>query len=394
MTIAPHRLEPVLAGLIADIDRELRRVLDDATRRAPDRDHALIARVYRSLYAYLDNGGRRLHGASQLLAWRAVGGATTETILPVVAGFQLYHHHTLVHDDIYDDDARRRGSPTIVRAFADWFAAGGEPAGASPGTDEAVFRSDAARRGAVAGFAQGKIVHAIAFDAILGAPLDPAELLAAARALNWHDLHDSAAQMIDVYHEGSRIPRIDGCVEIARKKTGRLFGVGAEVIARLGKASPGQRAALVEWATALGVAYQLQDDLEDLEHDSEKGTGRGVGTDLRTAKPTLVMALALDRASPRDRQRLEDWLTRPDLRAAEHIDEIAGIVHATGAPAACRAHIEALVATGARALEAADPALDPAVVPDLIALADYGISPAYWRRALPPPRHPFDEPAR
>jgi geranylgeranyl pyrophosphate synthase len=392
MTSPHHRLEPALSAMIADINGELRRVLDQATRRAPDGDHALIARVYRSLHAYLDNGGRRLHGASQLLAWRSVGGAPADAILPVVAGFQLYHHHTLVHDDIYDDDARRRGSPTIVRAFADWFAAAGESA--TGAGDVGLFRGDSERRGAVAGFAQGKIVHAIAFDAILGAAFAPAELLAAVRALNWHDLHDSAAQMLDVYHEGPRIPRIEGCVEIARKKTGRLFGVGAEVAAQLGKASPGQRAALVEWATALGVAYQLQDDLEDLEHDSEKGMGRGVGTDLRTAKPTLVMALALDRATPCDRRRLEDWLTRPGLRAAEHIDEIADIVRSTGAPAACRAHIEAVVAGGAHALATADPALDPAVVPELIALADYGISPAYWRRALPQPRHPFEASAR
>jgi len=378
--------EQRLGRLVDQLNATLRTLLDAQLARAPETEHPIMQRIYRSVYAYLENGGKRMHGISQVLAYRAVGGQPPDSIFPIAAAFQLYHHHTLVHDDIYDDDAERRGSPTIAHAFSDWFKKI-EPS-SNVKSHRSLFQGESERRGAVAGFVQGKIVHAIAFEAVCKSAFPASDIVNVVQALNWHDLHDNAGQMKDVYHEGSRIPSPEACLEIARLKTGRLFAISVEAAARLGGASPPQVEALVQWILAAAVAYQLQDDLEDLEKESEKGLGRGVGTDLLTAKPTLILSLALESAGHAERHFLEDWLRFPEIRSKQ-LETMIEVLRATNALALCRARVSALIQESERALARATPALDLAIAEEMVQFAHYFVSPNYWHRALPPSRHPF-----
>jgi geranylgeranyl diphosphate synthase type I len=191
-----------LQSWIDSINAEIKKSLDDILPHAPGREHPFIGRVYDHIYEYLENGGKRMHGISILLSYRVAGGNNLDMILPVAAAFQLYHHHTLIHDDIYDEDMKRRGFATAHHAFSNYFlrkhgTANGDAA-------SAVFNSPSRRKGVIAGFALGKIVHAIAFELIAKAGI-PAEALHILRKINLHDLADNAAQLKDVYHEGSSI---------------------------------------------------------------------------------------------------------------------------------------------------------------------------------------------
>lgn len=387
----PRVFEQYLEGLIAEINAAMREALAAAIATAPDADHPLVGRIYRTVPAYLEGGGKRMHGSAVVLAFGAVGGAPRRAILPVAAGFQLYHHHTLVHDDIYDEDGERRGAPTIHRAFTDWFAArapAAAPAARAPAAGR-VFLGASERQGAIAGWAQGKVVHALAFEAICGAAFPPDRLLAAARALNWHDVHDNAGQAKDVFHEGAEIPEPEACVEISRLKTGRLFAVAAEAGAHLGGGTPSQARAVVGWVVPSAIAYQLQDDLEDLEKDSEKGRGRGIGSDLRTCKPTLILSLALRQASPAGKRLLEDWIRQPPPRTGD-VQPIVEVIRDSGAVDACRARVQALVDESIRALQTAEPALEPAHVERMAGFTRYFVSREYWKRPLAPGRHPLE----
>jgi geranylgeranyl diphosphate synthase type I len=381
-------VEDRIEELAGRVDAAIRAILDRSLESAPGREHPVVRLIHGSIYDYLENGGKRMHGTSVLLAFAAAGGSPIDAILPVAAGFQLYHHHTLVHDDIYDQDSRRRGSPTIHRAFADWFerANGGPRGHAPPGIG--IFTSCSGRLGTVAGFIQGKIVHALAFESIAQAPFPASERLAALRALNSHDLGDNASEVIDVVDEGSQVPEPDACLEIARLKTGRLFRVGAETAGRLAGASPGQMSALSDWAGAVSTAYQLQDDLEDLETDSEKGAGRGIGTDLRTCKPTYLLSIALERANAADHRTLCDWIASPTDRA-DDLERIIAAVRATGAVDACREKVAALVAEGRSVLYSTEPPLDPEALALMARFGEYFVSKRYWKRSLPLPRDPL-----
>ncbi|UUZ48665.1 polyprenyl synthetase family protein [Massilia sp. B-10] len=149
----PDRLDQVRVA----IDQELARIIDHLAGRGPEHGHPLIGRVYRWMRHYLANDGKRMHGIAVVLAHRACGGKLDQAILPVAAAMQLYHHHTLVHDDIYDEDHTRRGWPTAHAAFI--AGSRSRPGRTDPST---VFAGKGMRRGVITAFAYGKICRAVA----------------------------------------------------------------------------------------------------------------------------------------------------------------------------------------------------------------------------------------
>lgn len=365
-----------LAGLV---NGEMRRQLDRTFQQAIWPRNPDVRQVFESVYAYLDNGGKRMHGISVLLAYGAVSGKPLEPMLPVAAGFQLYHHHTLVHDDIYDQDDLRRGLPTLHRAFSQQYGPSLQPT--SLKKTNPVFASAAERVGAVTAWAQGKIVHALSLESIFSAPFAPNVLCEVAQRLNRHDFADNAGQIMDVLNEDQAIADPDACLEIARVKTGRLFATGVECAVTLAGGSESQMEALGTWIERVATAYQLQDDLNDLEGDSEKGKGRGVGRDLLSNKPTYLFALAKQRAAGRAKEVLQRWQGTVDANAAS-IDEVIAAIQNTGAITACHAKAQELVDAGEACLVHAIPRLPSAEIEFMRQFGAYFTSTSYWKRDL------------
>lgn len=366
----PVQLEQIRSA----IDMELSVTIGDLELNGPEHAHPLIGRVYRWMRHYLASDGKRMHGIAVVLAHRACGGSDA-AILPVAAALQLYHHHTLVHDDIYDEDSARRGWPTAHVAFAGLLAKD------APGPRDkggVLFADEAVRRGAITAFAYGKICRAAAGRGISASAFPAEARLAVSTMLEGHDLYDNAAQLKDVFHEGDAMPDPQSCLYNAWLKTGRLFEVCAYAGARLAGASTAQIAALQTWAGQSALAYQLQDDLEDLAIDSEKGQGRGVGTDLLLCKPTYLYALARTLATGADLDVLLRWQTG----AKQGLDTAAIIAILTrcGALAACREQVARCLEVAGRAL--AQAAFDPAAQAQMQTFSRYFVSDAYWRRRI------------
>ncbi|AXE30525.1 hypothetical protein DK842_11815 [Chromobacterium phragmitis] len=370
-----RRMPPGLDRLRGRIDAVMAEAIEALRTQGPEHEHPLIGRVYGWLRHYLDCDGKRMHGIAVALSHLACGG-DEDAILPVAAAMQLYHHHTLVHDDIYDEDAARRGWPTTHQAFAGWFAdRGGRQEG-----DGRVFFGGAMRRGAIAAFAYGKICRALAGRLLLESGFEPAAALDVARALERHEFFDNAAQLKDVFHEGDEMPSPQACLDNAWLKTGRLFELCAYAGARLAGADRRGTEALERWAGQSALAYQLQDDLEDLNAASEKGQGRGVATDLLHCKPTYLYARAKALAEGRDRESLLAW--QAGRTSGLDRGDIIAILARSGALDDCRSEVGRCVERAGAALDEAGPSLRPDWLPPLRDFSDYFVSPAYWHRPL------------
>ena len=369
----PEELDALRARIDLEIERQVAALLVEA----PERDHPLVGRVYRWLRHYLDASGKRMHGLAAILAFRACAPGPHESIVPVAAALQLYHHHTLVHDDIYDEDDSRRGWPTSQRAFASLFE---ERARAAHGGRGSLFVEPSLRYGTISAFAYGKICRALTGHRILAAGFPPEARLDVAAALEWHDLHDNAAQLKDVYHEGCEMPSSQQCLDNAWLKTGRLFEVCAFAGARFANASEARMRALEAWAGKSALAYQMQDDLEDLEIDSEKGQGRGVGTDLLSCKPTYLYASAKELANATDRAVLTRWQSGDAGDLGMH--DLVDILHRSGAVERCREQVRRCVELAGTALELPAAAFAPQDRELMTCFTSYFVSPAYWRRAI------------
>jgi octaprenyl-diphosphate synthase len=298
MTLAEIRA--LVAEDFAAVDRTIQAELDS--------DVALI----RQMGAYIvGGGGKRLRPLLVLLAGRAVG-YRGEHLVRLAAVIEFIHTATLLHDDVVDASARRRGRDTANTLW-------GNPA--------AVLTGD--------------FLYSRAFQMMVGAgSMRVMEIMADAtntiaegevlQLLNCHDATVDEARYL----------------EVVRRKTATLFEAGAHLGAVLGAAPAPVERALAAYGAALGTAFQLVDDLLDYESDPEE-TGKDLGDDLAEGKPTLPLIRAMAVGAPADAERIRQAIAegrREDLAA------VLAAVRATDALAYTRAAAERHVEVARTAL--------------------------------------------
>ena len=218
----------------ADLDRLL--PLLDASLTVPFRRGDAV-RLGEAVRYSLEAGGKRVRPVLCILACEAVGGTTIEA-LPGALALEYIHTYSLIHDDLpaMDDDDLRRGRPTNHKVF---------------GEGHAILAGDA--------------LLTEAFGVLASADLDPvkrAEALALlAEGAGWRGM--AGGQALDL--EGETLAAYDlGHLRlIHRLKTGALLRASVEIGAVLGGAAPGERSALRAYGEAIGLAFQIQDDILD-----------------------------------------------------------------------------------------------------------------------------------
>jgi farnesyl diphosphate synthase len=273
-----------LASVAAEIEVLLKQLLDDTALEGEIfRPTRLVAAMR---HAALD-GGKRLR-PFLLVETACVFGASRAGALMAGAALELVHCYSLVHDDLpaMDDDDLRRGRPTVHKAF-----------------DEATA------------ILVGDALLTLAFDAMARPQVhsDPAVrvalVLGLARASGLGGM--AGGQMLDLAAEGRFEPkRTFAAKEIATlqaMKTGALIRFACQAGAILGQADAAARAGTDRYGIAIGQAFQIADDLLDVEGDT-KTLGKAAGKDAAAGKATLVAALGLDGA----RARLRELVTEAD----------------------------------------------------------------------------------
>ncbi len=219
-------------------------------------------------YAVLD-GGKRLRPLLVLAAAEAVQGHAGAA-LRAAAAVELIHAYSLVHDDMpcMDDDALRRGKPTVHVRY---------------GEAQAMLAGDA--------------MQALAFEVLTPDEGVEPELQARlvsllARASGCAGM--AGGQAIDLASVGKPLDEAT-LRDMHRRKTGALLQASVLMGAACGRTDAAARAALSEYGDAIGLAFQVVDDILDVTQDSEV-LGKTAGKDLDHNKPTYVSVLGLDAA--------------------------------------------------------------------------------------------------
>ena len=228
---------------------------------------------------YALGGGKRLR-AFLVMESAALHGIDAARSVWPAAAIEAMHAYSLVHDDLpcMDDDDLRRGQPTVHRKWDE-------------GT--AVLVGDA--------------LQTLAFELLTREEMGVSsgirvELLAGlAKAAGARGMVLGQAQ--DIAAETAETPlTLAEITELQRNKTGALIEWSATAGAVMAGADP---APLARYAAALGLAFQIQDDILDVEGDAEK-TGKAVGKDADKGKATFVSLLGLDGAKARARSLVDD----------------------------------------------------------------------------------------
>jgi farnesyl diphosphate synthase len=218
-------------------------------------------------YAVLD-GGKRLRPLLVLAACESVGG-NEEAALRAACAVELIHAYSLVHDDMpcMDDDVLRRGKPTVHVKY---------------GEAQALLAGDA--------------LQALAFELLApdGQGVPPAVQAALCRLLARSAGHAGMAggQAIDLASVGRALtePQLR---EMHRRKTGALLQASVMMGAACGVPDATAQTALAGYGAAMGLAFQVVDDMLDVTADSVT-LGKTAGKDAAHAKPTYVSLLGLE----------------------------------------------------------------------------------------------------
>ncbi|MBD0742582.1 polyprenyl synthetase family protein [Streptomyces sp. CBMA152] len=280
-------------------------LVEPTLRAAVDRLHPSVATVCRYHLGWdtgdspapVSRAGKRVRAALALLSVRSVGAPER---FAAVAGtaVELVHQLSLLHDDVMDGDAERRGKTAAWARF---------------GTGAAVLAGDALIVQAVATVVRAQVP---------GAHAATEELAVAAEQMVYGQAEDLALE-----HRPPRETSQSQYVRMARGKTGALFGCAAALGAVLADAPPHMVRALRAAGSDLGVAFQIFDDVLGLWGDSSL-TGKPVGADLLRGKKTLPLVLAAGSGTA-DGLRVADLLDSAPLSPAQ-IPEVMRLLEATG----------------------------------------------------------------
>lgn len=248
---------------------------------------------------HFGTGGKRLRALLPLAVADALG-IEPAPLVPFAAACEMLHNATLVHDDLQDGDRVRRGRATVWAHY---------------GAAQAVNLGDA------------MFYYALLCLQRLGGPAERRE--AATRRLVAQTLLVIAGQQQELELNAAATPTLADYVAMVRGKTSGLFALPMAGAAELCGCASALVAGLAEASAELGVLFQMQDDLLDLYGDK----GRGLrGSDLREGKRSVLVVLALERASAGDRDELRAILDRGRERTTdEDVERALSILARTGA---------------------------------------------------------------
>ena len=237
-------------------------------------------------------GGKRLRPTLLLLCCGALGyqGEQRYNLAAVV---EFIHTATLLHDDVVDDSALRRGHATANAKF-------GNPA--------SVLVGDFLYSRAFQMMVEAQSMR------IMQVLADATNVIAEGEVLQLMNMHNAALDEA-------------GYLQVIRSKTAKLFEASARVGAILSGASEAQEEACAEFGQALGTAFQVIDDVLDYTGDAAV-MGKNLGDDLREGKTTLPLIAAMQRGTAAERLIIQTAIETGELSM---LDQVIAIVKKTGA---------------------------------------------------------------
>lgn len=293
--------------------------------------------------ANLVTGGKRLRALMCYWGWRGAGGnASASEVVTAGSALELFQAAALIHDDIIDRSDTRRGGPSVHRRFSQLHADQG-------------WSLDSERFGHAAAILTGDLCLSFSEESFTDIGERAASGSQARLIFNLMRAEVMAGQYLDILEEVAgpvrdRAGAVTRAQSIIRFKSAKY---STEHPLALGGALAGASEELLRgysaFALPLGEAFQLRDDVLGVFGDPVT-TGKPAGDDLKEGKRTVLVAFALDLATPQESAFIDSRLGRPDL-TDEDVAEIRRIIVDCGALQATEVLIDEFGAAAYAALD-------------------------------------------
>ncbi|CAB3290161.1 Short chain isoprenyl diphosphate synthase [Methanocaldococcus lauensis] len=269
-------------------DKYILQKIDEELKNYVNKDDKLYNASKHLLFA----GGKRIRPYLTVVTYM-LKKDDIEKVLPAAAAVELIHNYTLIHDDIMDNDDKRRGKPTVHKVYGESIA-----------------------------ILAGDLLYAKAFEAVSKINNEK-KAYKVLKILSKACVDVCEGQAMDMEFE-NYFPSMEEYLEMIRKKTGALLEAAVEIGAVMGDCNEEERKALKEYAKRIGLTFQIQDDILDLIGDKNK-LGKPVGSDIREGKKTIIVIHALKILDEDNKKKLLNVLGNKNI-SDEEIKEIIEIL--------------------------------------------------------------------
>nr|WP_218880304.1 polyprenyl synthetase family protein [Kineosphaera limosa] len=287
-------------------------------------------------------GGKRLRAAFCYWGYRAMGGQHDAAALRAASAMEFFQAAALLHDDVMDDSAVRRGAPTAHVHLRDAHAKHG-------------WLGDSGRFGQAGAILAGDLCLVWSEEIMATSGLGGDELARSRPVFDRMRTQLMAGQYLDILHSVrgwsslGHEQRIAAARQVVRYKSAK-YSVEQPLLigADAGGVGPADREHLSRFGLDIGEAFQLRDDILGVYGDPQE-TGKPAGDDLREGKHTVLLALTLERATPAQSQQLSAGLGA-DL-TDEEVAQLREVISDSGGLDALEEMIEARTTRALTALD-------------------------------------------
>ena len=277
-------------------------------------------RLYAPIRYSLAEGGKRMRPVLTMLAYNLYAD-DVQSVLPAAAAVEVFHNFTLLHDDIMDNAMVRRGRPSV---FARW------------GSNVAILSGD--------------VMMIEAYRHLQG--VESKFLPEVFERFNAMAAQVCEGQQYDMDFETQAKVAVAEYMNMIELKTAALLSGSVVIGATIAGASEDDLHKLYKFATEVGIAFQLQDDLLDSYGDEQ--LGKKIGGDILEGKKTYLMIISLSHATEEQREVLRTTHLRTDIDDAEKISTVKAIYDAIGAKAMTEQQISVRISRALAILDTLD----------------------------------------
>lgn len=253
--------------------------------------------LYEPIIYSLAAGGKRLRPMLTMLSCN-IFSDNALVALPAAAALEVFHTFTLLHDDVMDNATVRRGKPSV---YGKW------------GTNAALLSGDA--------------MMIYSYKLLQQTPAD--YLPAVLGCFNYTAMTVCEGQQMDMEFESRTDVTMEEYMAMIDKKTAALLTGAAMIGAIQGGADTQSRQYLYQFASELGLAFQLQDDLLDA-YGTEAQLGKPIGGDILEGKKSFLMLTAFSQADAATNKLLHTLLTEKSISPEEKIEKVLAIYNTLG----------------------------------------------------------------
>ncbi|MGC8496964.1 MAG: polyprenyl synthetase family protein [Thermoplasmata archaeon] len=288
--------------------KEVEKVLSNFFKMKKDNcKNEKIRDVIEKIEEYTLRGGKRIRPVLMIFGYKLYGGKNTEEIIKASASLELVQSYLLIHDDIIDESLLRRGKPTIHLIF------GKEYDDQKIGSDLAIIAGDLADSYAIELITHSDFEDRLKYKAIVKL----SEIIE----------YTGYGQVLDILSPYQTDNFEENLLLIHKYKTAKYTIEGPLILGGL-LTGKNDFEMISKYAIAVGIAFQLQDDILGLFGD-EKALGKPVTSDLEEGKKTLLIIKILERANKDEKEKILNILGSKNI-SVEELEYVRNMALKTG----------------------------------------------------------------